>query len=102
MLERDRRREWSQPRRAGQDLATIRRVGLDQLAFAAIESARLLHDFQRDARLPDVVQERRLDEGDDQLPIEPDLPPDEEAEHRHVDRVTPGQVLILFHRQHMA
>ena len=102
MLERHGGRERTKARGAGENLAAVRRMRLDQLALAPVQRPGLLHHFERHARLADVMEERRFHQGDDHLSVEPDLPADQKAQHRHVDRMAPRQVLVVFHRQHVA
>ena len=102
MLERDGRRERPQAFDFDEDLRAERRVCLHHPALAAIERARLAQDLERNPRLADVVQERRFPERRGRRIVEPELPADQQAERRDVDRMAVGQVLVQLDRQNLS
>ncbi len=99
MFERHGRRERMQSFGLYQDLRTQRRVRLDHPPLGLVECARLPHDVERNLCLADVVQQRRFDERRQRRFVQPDLLAEQQAEHRHVHRVTVGQVLVLLDGQ---
>ena len=102
VLERHGRRERPQAVDFDEDLRAVGRVRLHHPPLALVERARLLQNLERNPRLADVVQQRRLGERRGRRLIESDLLADEQAERRHVDRMAVGEVLVELDRQNLA
>ena len=102
VFERHRRRERPEALDLGQDLGAEDRVRLHHLALAAIERARLPQDVQRNARLADVVQQRRLRQRAGQLLVEPELLADQQTQGGDVHGMAVGQVLVQLDREDLA
>ena len=102
VLERDGRRQRPQPVDLDEDLRAVGRVRLHHPALALVERARLLQDVERNPRLADVVEERRLGQRRGRRLIESNLLANQQAQRRDVDRMAVGQVLVQLHRENLA